>query len=267
MCFMDKEYLSEELKQILADNYSGSTELLSKLNGHLRIRNYSMVNLRSIIPILAMHFYPFQNISVYLNELAKLLASGDKSELSFFYEKYAVEKHSFSYMADKLLPLLNKEICLTTLSNSGTIKKIINYIKNKVTITKIYLLESRPLLEGHIMATELAESGINVELIVDASAPEAVRNSDCVIIGADKILSNGNVVNKIGSKMLAICAEHYDKPFYVLAQKTKISSEIDFNPIASPQNEISSISHPFIKINNYYFEEVESNMISSIICD
>ena len=40
---------------------------------------------------------------------------------------------------------------------------------------------------------------------------------DCVIVGADRIAANGDVVNKIGTYALAVLARHHDVPFYVAA--------------------------------------------------
>ena len=46
-----------------------------------------------------------------------------------------------------------------------------------------------------------------------------------VIVGADRIAQNGDVANKIGTKGLAIIANHYGVPFYVAAPV----STFDFN--------------------------------------
>lgn len=55
---------------------------------------------------------------------------------------------------------------------------------------------------------------------------------DKVMVGADRIISSGHVVNKIGTLSIAIIANHFKIPFYVIAPlstfdlKTRIDSII-----------------------------------------
>lgn len=80
--------------------------------------------------------------------------------------------------------------------------------------------ETRPLRQGaRLTAWELAESGIDVELIVDSAAAAALATGtiDAVIVGADRIAANGDTANKIGTRALAIAAAHEGVPFYVAA--------------------------------------------------
>ena len=50
---------------------------------------------------------------------------------------------------------------------------------------------------------------------------------DCVIIGADRIAPNGDVVNKVGSYSLAVNCSHHKIPFYVAAPGSTIDFEIE----------------------------------------
>jgi methylthioribose-1-phosphate isomerase len=80
--------------------------------------------------------------------------------------------------------------------------------------------ETRPLRQGaRLTAWELAQSGIDVELIVDAAAAAALGTGtvDAVIVGADRIAANGDTANKIGTRALAIAAHAEGVPFYVAA--------------------------------------------------
>jgi translation initiation factor 2B subunit (eIF-2B alpha/beta/delta family) len=70
--------------------------------------------------------------------------------------------------------------------------------------------ESRPKNEGRILAKRLIKKGIPVEYITDFSAATYIPRIDAAIIGADKILANGNIVNKMGSKTLAVLCRYYN---------------------------------------------------------
>jgi len=80
--------------------------------------------------------------------------------------------------------------------------------------------ETRPLLQGiRLTAFELMEENIPVRVIVDSAAGYLMRKKmiDVVITGADRIASNGDTANKIGSYQLAVLAKENAIPFYIAA--------------------------------------------------
>jgi len=93
---------------------------------------------------------------------------------------------------------------------------------------EVYADETRPLLQGaRLTAWELAEDGIPLTLITDNMAGYlmSLGRIDCVIVGADRISSNGDVANKIGTYSVAVLAHAHGIPFYVAAP----TSTIDLN--------------------------------------
>ena len=68
------------------------------------------------------------------------------------------------------------------------------------------------------------KAGIDVTLIVDgaAAALMATKSIDCVITGADRIASNGDAANKIGTYGLAVAARHHGIPMYIAAPGSTI---------------------------------------------
>ncbi len=85
---------------------------------------------------------------------------------------------------------------------------------------RVIALETRPVLQGaRLTAFELHYAGIPVTLIVDGASGYAMREVgvDLVLVGADRILSDGTVYNKIGTYNLAIVAKEHNVPFYSVA--------------------------------------------------
>jgi methylthioribose-1-phosphate isomerase len=85
--------------------------------------------------------------------------------------------------------------------------------------------ETRPFLQGARLTTwELRESGIAQTLITDNMAGYFMRRGevDCVLVGADRIVANGDVANKIGTYSLAVLAKAHGIPFYVAAPTSTI---------------------------------------------
>jgi len=87
----------------------------------------------------------------------------------------------------------------------------------------VYADETRPRLQGaKLTAWELMEEGIPSTLIPDSVAATLIRDGkiDKIIVGADRIASNGDTANKIGTFMLSALAKVYGVPFYVAAPTT-----------------------------------------------
>ena len=85
---------------------------------------------------------------------------------------------------------------------------------------EVFVDETRPLLQGsRLTAWELTRAGIPVSVLVDSAAATLMRSAriDLCIVGADRIATNGDVANKIGTYGVAIAARHHRIPFYVAA--------------------------------------------------
>lgn len=84
----------------------------------------------------------------------------------------------------------------------------------------VYVGETRPVLQGaRLTAWELMQEGVPVTLITDNAAGALMSQGriQLVIVGADRVTANGDVVNKIGTYSLAVLARAHGIPFYVAA--------------------------------------------------
>jgi len=83
----------------------------------------------------------------------------------------------------------------------------------------VYVDETRPRLQGAALTSwELMEEEIDHAIIADNAAGYYLKKDvDLVIIGADRIASNGDTANKIGSYEKAVVAKENGIPFYVAA--------------------------------------------------
>jgi methylthioribose-1-phosphate isomerase len=91
----------------------------------------------------------------------------------------------------------------------------------------VWFDETRPRGQGaRLTAWELAQEGIPHAVIADGAIASRMRAGevDLVIVGADRIASNGDVANKIGTYGLAVLANAHGIPFYVAAPTTTIDA-------------------------------------------
>lgn len=94
---------------------------------------------------------------------------------------------------------------------------------------RVFADETRPFLQGaRLTAWELVKDSIPVTLITDNMAGYlmALGDIDLVIVGADRIASNGDVANKIGTYTVSVLAKENSIPFYVAAPISTIDMSI-----------------------------------------
>ena len=90
--------------------------------------------------------------------------------------------------------------------------------------------ETRPLLQGsRLTAWELTRAGIPVTVITDSAAAARMRAGevDLCIVGADRVVANGDVANKVGTYSLAVVAHHHRIPFYVAMPSSTIDPTLE----------------------------------------
>jgi len=107
----------------------------------------------------------------------------------------------------------------------GTALGVIKQAKEQGKNIKVLATETRPLLQGaRLTAWELKQANVPFTLITDSMAGYFISRGevDCVIVGADRIVANGDTANKIGTYMLAVLAKENGISFYVAAPTTTI---------------------------------------------
>ena len=104
------------------------------------------------------------------------------------------------------------------------------YIYTKGKNLKVYVAETRPLMQGARLNTwELKNTKTPFTLMTDSMAAQAMKNEiiDGVFVGADRIAANGDTANKIGTYSLAVLANYHKVPFYVAAPLSTVDYESD----------------------------------------
>lgn len=140
--------------------------------------------------------------------------------------------------------------------------------------------ETRPLLQGaRLTSFELEKAGIDTTLICDNMASLVMKQGkiNAVLVGADRIASNGDTANKIGTSGAAILANYYHIPFYVLAPYSTIDYNCKTgNDIIIEEREQSEIKDmwykktmalPETKCYNPAFDVTDNSLITAIITD
>jgi translation initiation factor 2B subunit (eIF-2B alpha/beta/delta family) len=223
------------------------------------------LSLKKLITQSEDKFVSFGVINAYINNVKEALEKQDRVALSEAVSAPLKKENKYNRMYENASGYLRNVNKIFTFSNSRTIFEVILLIAEKKKNLKIFISESRPRNEGKITAKRLVLEKINVEYGTDAMMSEMICKADAVIIGADKILKDGSVINKTGSLNAAIIAAHYKKPFYVFAESSKKSKS--FKKDYKDPGEILRVKNNNLKILNYYFEKIPAELITRIFTE
>ena len=155
--------------------------------------------------------------------------------------------------------------------HSSTVTRMIAKAKAEGKEFSVICTETRPAYQGRITAKELVELGVQTMFIVDSAARSYMGDVDLVVVGADAITSEGNVVNKIGTTSIAVLAHEARKPFYVVSELLKFDPETlngayerieQRNPA-----EVWSDAPKKLSVRNPAFDVTPSRYIHGLICE
>ncbi len=110
----------------------------------------------------------------------------------------------------------------------GTALGVVRSLQEAGRVEYVLAGETRPLLQGsRITATELAMMGVPHRVVVDGAGPSVIARGlvDAVVVGADRIVANGDVANKIGTYPLALAAARAGIPFLVAAPESTLDPD------------------------------------------
>jgi methylthioribose-1-phosphate isomerase len=135
--------------------------------------------------------------------------------------------------ADWLTGQLDGPIAIQTHCNAGalacvewgTALGVVRSLHLRGLLRHVYVDETRPLLQGaRLTAWELADMGVDHTLVVDSAGATVLARglAQAVVVGADRITANGDVVNKIGTYPLALAAARAGVPFLVAAPESTV---------------------------------------------
>jgi methylthioribose-1-phosphate isomerase len=174
---------------------------------------------------LARPTFDFEGLAIFFEDwLSKLPAGAPAGEAvaeqaRVFARQIVHGRLVRAQLAASILP--NPTRLLTHCNVSGELVAVAQYCKASGKEVSVIAGETRPYLQGaRLTAWELAQAGVAVSVIPDCAVAQVLANGDAnaIIVGADRVAQNGDVINKVGTYPLALMAKEYGVPFHALIQ-------------------------------------------------
>ncbi|MEW6041915.1 MAG: S-methyl-5-thioribose-1-phosphate isomerase [Elusimicrobiota bacterium] len=229
-----------------------------------------------------------------MNHASRKVAENAKTpgQIALALEKEAEKIHSEDVEMNRKISkfgasLLKKNSIILTHCNAGALATggvgtalgVIIEAHRQGKIKMVYADETRPYLQGaRLTMFELMKNGVPSTLITDNTSGHIMKTEkvDAVIVGADRIASNGDTANKIGTYSLAVLAKYHKVKMYVAAPSStidfKISSGREIPIEERSTKEVThikgkSISPAGARVRHPAFDITPANLITAIITE
>ncbi|MCM8796284.1 MAG: S-methyl-5-thioribose-1-phosphate isomerase [Candidatus Omnitrophica bacterium] len=288
---LDETLLPHKLKYIKVGNYKQAVSAIKQMKtraiGQVLLVMYSFLleyrrnqNKKNIAQILSnvadafnsvrptLSFKFLTDLAIGLHKQGVRLDNGILNFLEGLKAKRIEQAKECSGLID------DKDTILTHCNVSGLMPLIARLCRQQNKSVSFFVTETRPYLQGsRLTAWELKKAGCNVTVIADNMVAEVMKEGKIskVIVGADNLAQNGDIANKIGTYQIAIMADYFKIPFYVLCSPVSLAKTgEDIQLEIRPEGELlefCGISIAPKGVKGYYpaFDITPSNLITKHI--
>lgn len=276
--------VQETLLDIARDHLSGAAEITSRAACLLvqlaeRSEAASLAAFRQEVASVALaltrahpcmaSLFNLANRALWDVEEAASLSEARQAVYRTGAEWRSRQRDDLERIADAAQALLGAGATVLTHSRSSTVAAALKRAAAEGRRPEVICTESRPLLEGRALARELAEEGLSVRLVVDAAAFALLPSADLVLVGGDSLSALG-LVNKIGTRGLAIAAAQEGVPFFACCSTAKFAPLRE--PLVPPADEqppaeVWDAPPAGVRVVNRYFDLTPLRYLAGVVTE
>jgi len=222
------------------------------------------------------------NLARGVHRAAALLSRGPEAVLAeacaIRDEEAAASQAMAALGADAMIDLCGPRLRLLTHCNTGglaavtlgTALGVVYELHRRGALTGVIASETRPLLQGaRLTAWELSQWGVPHRVAVDSAGPFLMARGevDGVILGADRICANGDVINKIGTYAHALGARRAGLPFVVVAPESTVDVGTPSGEAVPIEDRGAAEVTPWSDAVNPAFDVTPRDLVTAIVTD
>jgi translation initiation factor 2B subunit (eIF-2B alpha/beta/delta family) len=247
------------LLDLVSDITSGSSEILTRAAEALNHSIDAGRNPDEIVAELNLLCDTHSSMAALQNLRKHLVLKGlSKANIRSWFDTY--QEHERSACRHFAAHLEQYDQVLVH-SNSGLLLRSFQLMKRRI---KIFCTESRPALEGILLAEQLCRAGHHVTVTSDMGAFPLIRQVDALAFGCDALTKRG-IVNKIGTSALAFAAIPIGKnTFFVATSEKSAESWEDGFLLRHGSGDQIYAGKEGITVNNFYFDLTPPDYISGL---
>ncbi len=226
----------ETLQKILSLNVQGASNVRKETARALlkEVRNSRATSVKDLRKELVHKSQPFilaRPTEPEMRTVVRVLLRATHASENVREVKRAVEEAVQNYEMDreKILKIIAENgwrefpqnSLVLTHCHSHTVVEVLKKARKRGRLRHVFATETRPLFQGRQTALELHKAGIPCTSIVDSAAHSVLRECDLFVSGADAILADESVANKIGTAPISWSCQLYKVPHLVFSSSHK----------------------------------------------
>ncbi|MBM4433126.1 MAG: hypothetical protein FJ025_03925, partial [Chloroflexi bacterium] len=230
--------------------------------------------LKSVRPAMAP---VFNMVSQFLSALTEKGGEKDLGSAKSFAISKADELVESSQRAVAEIARFSSELIedgdiIMTHSYSSTVAESLKAAFKKHGNIEVIVTRSGAGRTGERIAQELGGCGVPVTFIDDTAIGVYILVTNKIVVGADRICSDGKLVNGIGTYLLALAAAKADIPIYILCETLKFDPRLRGDGVDLEEKKASEVVKrralpPTAKVKNPYFDVTPLELITAIITE
>ena len=250
------------LLSILSNRTTGSVGLTEALLQHIEQNSSFYENKRNFLTLSQRTASTFPGMAIIINTLAEIYSSLGKLPIEEILQRVSASiREETERSCRNAVEIISSFDSVGTISESSLVIKALSGLD-----LSIWIPESRPALEGKLAAISLAESGVNVHFTTDYAIGTFIDRIDAFLVGVDCFTSE-KFVNKTGTKLLALAARHYNKPFYAIGTKRKYIHNLPARLKSGIPSELWGSPPHGVTVESPYLEAVEISLLTGLILE
>jgi translation initiation factor 2B subunit (eIF-2B alpha/beta/delta family) len=275
------------IREVAIDNLSGAAEILRRAASIFQILAAKSAHAapgipqpdRGLIPEVCARLLKAQPGMAPLENLVRAVRSAESraADDRQAIELSAAAAQDYSAWAARAAcdaathaaGLISEGSTVLTHSRSSTVASALEMALGAGRRFSVIATESRPAMEGRILAEHLSRSSIPVTIIADAAAAVVMEKVNLVLVGADRI-ARDCLVNKIGTHMIALAAGELSIPIYAISDTSKFTSRVETNTVLGENRDGGELwpdAPAGVSLLNRYFERIPLKLITGVVTE
>lgn len=237
----------EAFKQIIRDYKTPMDAVLNRhLDSYLKPQINYLVQFR---PLAISMGNAIRYLKCKIAELPPELAEAESKQ--HLYETIDLYIQNRINLADELIAelgntkIINGDVIMVY-SASETVNCLLKKAHNEDKKFRVIVVDSRPFFEGKATLEVLTKCGISCTYIVVSSIGFVMKQVTKIFSGAHGVFSNGCLISRVGTALIATMAKVFNVPFCVACETYKFidKAQIDsfvYNEIADPNDLVNEV--------------------------
>jgi translation initiation factor eIF-2B subunit delta len=262
------------INEIAADNQSGAAQILARAADVFSLLEAQSQSRAAVAEACVALVRAQPLMSPLVNLANRVLAAAEATTASAAASAAAEAARAYvaasaraaDLAASRAAELISPNATALTHSSSSTVLAAFIKAIGAGKRFRVIVTESRPGLEGRALAESLAREGADVTIMADAAIALATSEADLAIVGADSV-TPASVINKVGTRLVALAARERGRPIYALCDASKLISISDAAGERRSDEELWPGAPRDVAVVNRYFEPTPLSYFTAIITE